>query len=180
MTKRTMGVLTGSLVNSIVVDLTPEQERMVIAIDTYSFDKVLERIRKDGRVPEGLVDEAVVEFKRFLTLIALGHHQVGMTSEAVDEIWHTHILFTVDYTAFCDEVFGFYIHHFPDTSLSPIMPGSGERFFSAYEQVFGKTPPAIWGQRSDCDRCSGSTACQSSPGGCDSGNCNVGGGEGDK
>jgi hypothetical protein len=33
----------------------------------------------------------------------------------VDEMWHTFILFTKDYSDFCDSYFGFYIHHQPIT-----------------------------------------------------------------
>ena len=32
---------------------------------------------------------------------------------AIDEMWHTFILFTPDYTEFCLNHFGFYIHHVP-------------------------------------------------------------------
>lgn len=31
----------------------------------------------------------------------------------LDEMWHTFILFTLDYSRYCDEHFGFYLHHAP-------------------------------------------------------------------
>src|SRR5690242_5537724 len=31
----------------------------------------------------------------------------------LDEMWHTFILFTLDYSRYCEEHFGFYIHHAP-------------------------------------------------------------------
>ena len=32
----------------------------------------------------------------------------------IDEMWHEFILFTKDYTAFCQQYFGEYLHHFPN------------------------------------------------------------------
>lgn len=34
----------------------------------------------------------------------------------IDDMWHTFILFTVDYMNFCDQYFGEFIHHQPNTS----------------------------------------------------------------
>ncbi len=34
----------------------------------------------------------------------------------LDEMWHAIILFSKQYTNFCTEYFGFYIHHGPTTS----------------------------------------------------------------
>jgi hypothetical protein len=31
----------------------------------------------------------------------------------IDEMWHTFILFTKDYTDFCNKYFGYYLHHNP-------------------------------------------------------------------
>lgn len=35
----------------------------------------------------------------------------------LDEMWHAFILFTGDYTSFCNEYFGYYIHHKPTTEI---------------------------------------------------------------
>lgn len=31
----------------------------------------------------------------------------------IDEVWHAHILHTEEYAEFCQNVFGFYLHHHP-------------------------------------------------------------------
>lgn len=36
---------------------------------------------------------------------------------SIDEMWHTFILFTREYSAFCERNFGRYIHHAPTTYL---------------------------------------------------------------
>jgi len=33
----------------------------------------------------------------------------------IDEMWHNFVLFTKEYSAFCSELFGYYIHHGPAT-----------------------------------------------------------------
>jgi hypothetical protein len=35
----------------------------------------------------------------------------------IDEMWHTFILCTADYTAFCDKFFQSYIHHLPNVTI---------------------------------------------------------------
>ena len=51
----------------------------------------------------------------------------------LDEVWHTFILYTKDYSQFCLEYFGRYIHHAPTTrqdlannSLLPINLSKGQ------------------------------------------------------
>jgi hypothetical protein len=34
---------------------------------------------------------------------------------AIDEMWHTFVLFTKDYAAFCERYFGHFVHHVPTT-----------------------------------------------------------------
>jgi hypothetical protein len=42
---------------------------------------------------------------------------VAMPSRVADAAWHEFILFTRDYTAFCDSAFGFYLHHTPTEAM---------------------------------------------------------------
>lgn len=43
-----------------------------------------------------------------------------MISSEVDEVWRTFILFTRDYSTFCYEAFGAYIHGQPPVPLQPL------------------------------------------------------------
>jgi len=139
-------------------------------IMAYSFDKIRKRLLMEKAVPPDQVDVAIEEFRKFLLLILLGYENIGMTSQVVDEVWHAFILFTIDYTRFCQGVFGFYLHHVPN--IDGAATGGAQTFRTAYREVFGSIPP-IWG---DEDECSGTTNCQEAPGGCDSSNCNPWGG----
>ena len=52
------------------------------------------------------------EYARFLTMVYFSKHTLT-PSEEVDQIWHAHQAFTVDYRNFCNEIFGRFIHHTP-------------------------------------------------------------------
>jgi hypothetical protein len=153
------------------LQLSPEQERDLAKIANHSFDQIRWRILKDEALLAEVADEAITEFRKFLTLIYLGYRGLGMTSKQVDEVWHTAILFTEDYMAFCQDVFGFYLHHRPNTELTPVPSSAGPKFREAYLAVFGGPIPDIWGfensqcaeslcKVSECQNCSGTTNCQ--------------------
>ena len=46
---------------------------------------------------------------------------IGMPSQAVDEAWHEMILITREYTWFCQQAFGHYLHHSPESTLDVSM-----------------------------------------------------------
>lgn len=62
----------------------------------------------------------------------------------IDEMWHTFLLFTKDYTNFCKDYFGCFIHHIPETSKNVINEETKEEnlniFLSyAYDHLGEKT-----------------------------------------
>ena len=55
---------------------------------------------------------AVEEYRRFLFLTVTSA-SVIVPTRFVDSVWHTHILDTQKYMDDCQQLFGFYLHHFP-------------------------------------------------------------------
>ena len=53
------------------------------------------------------------ECKRFLYLAAIIPQLEHAPTKPIDEYWHTFILFTREYTKFCQDVIGAYVHHKP-------------------------------------------------------------------
>lgn len=53
------------------------------------------------------------ECRRFLYLAAVVPHLEHAPTKPIDEYWHTFILFTREYTNFCEKVIGKYLHHKP-------------------------------------------------------------------
>jgi len=109
-------------------------------IEQYSLNHLRELLDKNI-VPEGLFDEAVREYKRYMFLVR-NYSPLGMFSRAVDEVWHCH-LDTPDYVKFCEQAVGCFVHHVPGSMHDRA------HFEEAYKAVFLVVPPpAIWGQKS--------------------------------
>ncbi len=90
----------------------------------YEFPPHVER--RVRRKHSGLDDEnwALVERglrEWFVCCAWRGRTMLGMPSRVVDEAWHEFILDSVAYVAFCDAVFGAYLHHMPDEAMSTSM-----------------------------------------------------------
>ncbi len=52
-------------------------------------------------------------YKRFLLLCYKYSEDPVVVNNAIDEFWHNHILDTRKYMEDCNNIFGYYIHHFP-------------------------------------------------------------------
>ncbi len=76
---------------------------------------------------------------------------VSSEIEKIDRMWHTFLLFTWDYTEFCFQHFGVFLHHFPneaenetpvadDNTLGAIL----ERQFRLVYDVLGEETLRAW------------------------------------
>lgn len=54
-----------------------------------------------------------VAYKRFLTLLVTHPETTMAPSKEIDKFWHGHILDTMKYADDCQQVFGYFLHHFP-------------------------------------------------------------------
>ena len=95
---------------------------------------------------------------------------------AVDELWHTFVIFTREYAAFCDAVAGRFLHHVPEVE-GQMSANTFEHylaFLADYEAVFNEPAPAAYWPRPEGDpesvACKGCSACSSCGGG---GSCTV-------
>ena len=89
-------------------------------------------------------DAVEVEYRRFLYLMKMFPHEPTAPLVDVDTFWHYHILDTMKYAADCDEVFGYFLHHFPYVGLrgkedEQALVGMGQRMQVLYEQTFGES-----------------------------------------
>jgi hypothetical protein len=58
-------------------------------------------------------DQDVARYRCFLKLCALHPGTTIVPTRQLDRVWHTHMLDTAKYRADCDQVFGFFLDHFP-------------------------------------------------------------------
>jgi hypothetical protein len=144
-----------SSINAIAITNTAE---MMDVINQIDLSRVSRQVAKEHpEWTQGRLDAAIAEYRKFLCLVKAGHNNISPCLD-VDEIWHAHILFTMDYVRDCNKVFGFYMHHNPlddeeeerqeteDSGSVELQSQGFHNTFVAYQQVFGALPPAaVWG-----------------------------------
>lgn len=91
--------------------------------------------------------DVITEYRRFLYLAARAGHPVT-PSDAVDQAWHLHLVYTRHYWGvLCKDVLGFELHH------GPTLGGEHEqakfsdwyqRTLDSYRDVFGEPPADVW------------------------------------
>lgn len=83
---------------------------------SYQNSDIVYRFTKNYDIEFDEANDIFLETKKWLWLI----NQADSTKLAItdplliiDEMWHNFILFTVEYTKYCFDRFGFYVHHAP-------------------------------------------------------------------
>ena len=95
---RPMVVAKPSVVDSI--DMSKVMRKLCLSITAGGAAWTMER-----------AERAVFWYRRFLHFISLCNQVVPIGD--IDEVWHTHILFTEQYCDDCQLIFGRYLHHRP-------------------------------------------------------------------
>ncbi len=128
----------------------PEQAmRLVKSIDLGMIRmKLADPFEGKGWTDERL-DLAVREYRRFLTLYVLAPEAATVPSELVDEVWHAHILDTQAYASDCQNVFGFFLHHFPYFGMrgkadARALDRAYDDTLDRYRAAFGEPPTGVW------------------------------------
>jgi hypothetical protein len=84
------------------------------------------------------------EYRRFLILMKKYPSEQTAPLVDVDTFWHYHILDTMKYASDCDQVFGYFLHHFPYIGLrgeddEKAHEHVGQRMRELYEETFGES-----------------------------------------
>lgn len=113
-----------------------------MGVDPYHNQSVIARIAKDNDI--SLLD-AERWFRGMLQFLAVAATAGAPVSPSlpIDEAWHAFILHTVDYTRFCQERFGFYLHHQP-TGEGVDNTGNYLRARQLAVEQFGELDQEIW------------------------------------
>jgi hypothetical protein len=83
----------------------------------YQMPHIIARYCKDYNVSTETAKIHERELKRYLILAGESNDHLGMMSTEVDNLWHTFLLFTKEYQAFCNDMFGKFIHHCPKIDI---------------------------------------------------------------
>jgi hypothetical protein len=114
-----------------------------ITLDDNSNEFVL-RIMKENNWEKLYTYKVIIEYKKF---VYLSIKKNVVPSYEIDQVWHTHMLYSKDYKKMCNQL-GFYLHHQPTSKTKPDIFKKcvtyGETKF-LYYVTFKKRPPEnIW------------------------------------
>lgn len=82
-------------------------------INLDRFNSKLQRDYPDLFPNNKTADMAIKEYRKMLILNQVYPHTPIVPSKLVDQVWHTHILDTIQYHRDCLRMFGRYLHHAP-------------------------------------------------------------------
>lgn len=105
------------------------------------------RLAAENRWAPGFTRRAIEEYRRFVFIAVAGGHPVA-PSDAVDQVWHLHLLYTRDYwEEFCPKVLGRSLHHGP--ARGGVREGGTladwyGRTRASYREFFGAPPADLW------------------------------------
>src|SRR5260221_4861020 len=125
-------------------------EQIIAAIQALDLDPIKVKLM-DPEEGQGwsreYVDQMAIEYKRFLTLSVKYPQETIAPSKNVDKFWHGHILDTMKYAEDCQNVFGYFLHHFPYFGMrgeedAANLAEAGNTTNRLYEKEFGDAVPS--------------------------------------
>ena len=95
-----------------------ETRKPLNEIMAYENEKLLQRYILDYGISRDVAERCFTELKRFLIVCAM-KPGYKVTSQPIDSMWHTFLLFTKQYKDFCEEYLGRFINHEPFEEARP-------------------------------------------------------------
>jgi hypothetical protein len=130
-----------SLIDSIKIPFTYDHYLRLEAIDLHDFTIVKKKVQQEDGLSSIALDEGIKFLKRYYAILVLDTLNPPAMTKPVDPFWHHHVLLSADYMAFCDRVFGEYVHHIPlvydDDMAVEFVRDFYERTYSRHLEIFG-------------------------------------------
>ncbi len=126
----------------------PTRKTIIQKATNFPLEVVLRRYAHEEKISSEVAHEHARELKRYLALCALDPGENYGMRGPIDRLWHTFLIFTKLYAAFCKEVAGRFLHHEPTSEhekKSDVSRARYQRFLEQYHVEFGEEPPAhLW------------------------------------
>lgn len=102
--------------------------------------------------------EVAEEYRKYLTLCLENPKASIVPSQNVDKFWHLHILDTQKYQEDFQNVFGYFLHHFPYFGMrgekdAQNLQQAWEESCAVYAKRFGGMDKALWQSSARCPNC---------------------------
>ncbi len=124
---------------------TPQPVEQILS---YRHERLLQRYAADNSTTMEAAEQTFVGFKQFMVVCAVKPGP-KITSEPIDRMWHSFLLFTKDYKEFCDNYLGRFINHEPFERAAPATYLETRAFT---KEFFGEIDDKLWPTeaKSDC------------------------------
>jgi hypothetical protein len=131
-----------TLVESVKFEITYEHYLRLEAIDLHDFSLVKRKVKQENpSLDDAHLDRGVAYLKRYYGLLILDTLNPPAMSAPIDPFWHHHVLLSADYTAFCNRVFGEYVHHIPllfeDSMAVAFVTDFYNRTYARHLEIYG-------------------------------------------
>src|SRR6266581_3551046 len=119
------------------------------AIEALELGPIMLKLmdREDGQGwSRSYAGKMAAAYKRYLTLLVKYPEESIAPTKDVDKFWHAHILDTQKYAADCQEVFGYFLHHFPYFGMrgaedAAALSAAAQNMNDIYQREFGESLP---------------------------------------
>jgi len=135
----------------------------------YRHPILVRRFQEKLGISQETAGQLFDDTKRFLYLCAASEEPIS-PNETLDFGWHEFIIFTEDYTDFCQKYFGHFIHHRPRNPDAPSNKREGgRRAVRLARQLFGDNLSGNWAYplsseaSTPCDSCGCASECTDGP-----------------
>lgn len=127
---------------------TEEQKALFLKILSLDLEREKQYLaNRQGFLDDGYLDEMEIEYKKFMFLLSTYNDLCIPISEEIDDLWHTHVLHTKNYSEFCLNICGKFIHHNPtmsDEENLQLMPFYQNNTLVLYAKHFGYPVAKFW------------------------------------
>jgi hypothetical protein len=147
--------------------LSPTSETEIFMDDILELDLTMIKLklRDTEEGPgwsESLCSNTEDDYRKFLAMNRHYPNRDIVPNKMVDTFWHYHILDTQKYAIDCQEIFGYFLHHYPYFGMNG--PQDKQNLIDAFDETqelynfhFGKMQP---GEATKCKKPKCRTACK--------------------
>jgi hypothetical protein len=127
-----------SMKSTIMPASAMDLEQAKTYIQSTDLSMVEDRLTYIDNWPRKKALQAVSVYRNYLYLVKKYPDNVLPPSYEIDEAWHAHILFTRHYVTFCQELFGYYLHHDPHEMQQKDGVQQLENLFETTQELYQK------------------------------------------
>jgi hypothetical protein len=122
--------------------------KAIIELDLDPIKVKLMHVESGEGWSRAQADAVEQQYRRFLYLVKTYPNEYAAPRADIDIFWHYHILDTMKYAIDCEEIFGYFLHHFPYVGLrgatdEDVHEDAAHRMSELYEQTFQEPYEAV-------------------------------------